>query len=142
MSQAAYREAAVTFFADYAGFMDIKLQTYPGRPRTIYPPTAFVDKIIETYTPFAGDLFQRVPLVECIILHGLFDSQDAVDQKDAFVDGLLQWVVGRAHQAGANTLIRVSLAEDIPDFVSDWLPPDQQRTYFATRITLEGFGTN
>ena len=29
-------------------------------------------------------------------------------------------------------------AEDLPAFVPDWLPPDQQRTYYACRIAMGG----
>ncbi len=142
MSQAAYRAAAVQFLFDYAGDAGIKLQVYPGRPRTIYPPTGFVDAIRETFTAFTEHHFQRVPIVEVILVHSLFDSQDAADQKDAFVDGFVEWAYERAHAAGANTLIGVASTEDIPNYVPDWLPPEQQRIYYATRIDLEGFGTN
>jgi len=142
MTQSAYREAAVTFFDEYAAFAGVKLQTYPGRPRTLYPPTAFVDRLLETFTPFTEHYFQRVPIVEVILVHGLFDAKDAVDQKDTFVDGLLEWVSARPHAAGANTLIRISQTEDLPAWVPDWLPPNEQRTYYATQVTLEGFGTN
>ena len=32
--------------------------------------------------------------------------------------------------------------EDIPAFVPDWLPPEQQRTYYGTQINVEGFATD
>jgi len=142
VSREAYRLAAVTFLTDFATDSGIGLQVYPGRPRTIYPPTAFVDKINETYTPFTERHFQRTPEVIVTVLHGLFDSADAVAQADRFVDGLLEWVTDNPHAAGGNTLIRVSVTEDVPDYVPEWLPPEQQRTYYATQVTLEGFGTN
>jgi len=141
MSQVAYRAAAVQFLSDYATFANIALQVYPGRPRTLRPPTAFVDGINETFTPLAGLLVQRVPIVRVIVIHGLFDSKDAVTQKDEFVDGLVDWIVTGVHAAGANTLIRVSETQDLPDYVPEWLPPEQQRTYYATEISLEGFAT-
>lgn len=142
MSQEAYRAAAVAFLNDYATNANVELQVYPGRPRTIFPPCGFVDRIVETFTSFTERHFQRVPLVEIIVLHGLFDSADAVAQKDRFVDGFVEWAYSNAHAAGGNTLIRVSQAEDIPDYVPDWLPPEHQKTYYATQITLEGFATN
>lgn len=142
MTQAAYRLAATEFLSDFAGYAGIKLQMYPARPRTLTPPTGFVDRIRESFTPFTERHFQRTPLVSVIVVHGLFDSMDAANQKDAFVDGFLEWVSERPHQAGGNTLIRVSETEDIPDWVPDWLPSEAQRTYYATEITLEGFGTN
>lgn len=142
MSQAAYRAAATQFLTDYAGFAGIKLQMYPGRPRTLYPPTGFVDLITEQFTAFTEHYFQRVPSVQVIVVHGLFDSMDAVNQKDAFVDGFVQWAYENPHAAGPNTLISVSETADIPDYVPEWVPPAEQKTYYATRITLEGFGTN
>ena len=141
MTQVAYRAAAVQFMSDYASDMDIGLQVYPGRPRTLYPPTAFVDGINETFTPFVGRYDQRTPIVRVIVLFGLFDSEDAVKQKDEFIDGLVQWVIDRPHAAGANTLIRVSETQDLPDYVPEWLPPEQQKTYYAVEISLEGFAT-
>jgi hypothetical protein len=141
VSQVAYRAAAVKFLSDYATFAGIGLQVYPGRPRTLRPPTAFVDGINETFTPYAGLLVQRVPIVRVIVIHGLFDSKDAVTQKDEFVDGLVDWVVTNVHGAGTNTLIRVSETQDLPDYVPEWLPPEQQHTYYATEISLEGFAT-
>lgn len=142
MSQAAYRQAATAMLQDYAGYAGVKLQMYPGRPRTLYPPTGFVDLITETFTPFTERHFQRVPLVQVIVIFGLFDSADAVSQKDAFVDGFTEWVYDNAHKAGPNTLIHVAEATDIPDYVPEWVPPPEQRTYYAVRITLEGFATN
>ncbi len=141
MSQAAYRLAATQFLTDYADFAMVKLQMYPARPRTLFPPTGFVDRISETFTPLAGLLQQRTPLVEVIVVHGLFDSADAAAQKDEFVDGFIDWVVTSPHKAGANTLIRVSQTEDLPNYVPEWIPPEQQKTYYATQITLEGFAT-
>ncbi len=141
MTQVAYRAAAVQFMSDYATDADIGLQVYPGRPRTLRPPTAFVDGINETFTPFVGRYDQRTPIVRVIVLFGLFDSADAVQQKDEFIDGLVQWVIDRPHAAGPNTLIRVSETQDLPDYVPEWLPPEQQKTYYATEISLEGFAT-
>jgi hypothetical protein len=142
MSQAAYRAAAVTFLTDYAASAGVKMQIYPGRPRTINPPTGFVDAIRETYTAFTEHYFQRVPQVDVVVVFGLFDSKDAVEQKDAFVDGFVAWAYANPHESGANTLISVASTEDIPAFVNDWVQPSEQRTYYATSITLEGFGTN
>jgi len=62
-----------------------------------------------------------------------------VDQADVFADAFLDWVTDRYHAAGANTVIGITEIADDPTYVNDWQPPDQQRTYFGTRITLEGF---
>jgi len=142
MSQAAYRAAAATFLQDYAGYAGVTLQMYPARPRTLFPPTGFVDRITETYTSFTERTFQRNPSVTVIVIFGTFDSKDVADQKDAFVDGFLDWAYAHAHQSGPNSLIWVSESEDLPDYVPEWLPPEQQRTYYAVRLTLEGFDSN
>src|SRR5678815_4080695 len=126
-------------FEDYAASASLKLQVYPGRPRSIAPPTAFIDRIGETYEYTGPVIVQRVPTVEALLLHGLFDAKDTVDQADVTIEGIVEWARTRFHQAGANTLIAITSTEDDPNYVPDWLPPEQQRTYFATRITLEGF---
>jgi hypothetical protein len=142
MSQAAYRAAAATFLQDYAGYAGVTLQMYPARPRTLSPPTGFVDRITETYTSFTEITFQRNPSVTVIVIFGTFDSKDVANQKDDFVDGFLDWVYARGHQSGPNSLIWVSESEDLPDYVHDWLPSEKQRSYFAVRFTLEGFDSN
>jgi len=142
MSQAAYRAAAAAFLQDYAGYAGVTLQMYPARPRTLFPPTGFVDRITETYTSFTDRTFQRVPSVTVIVVFGTFDSKDVANQKDDFVDGFLDWAYAHAHQSGPNSLIWVSESEDLPDYVPEWLAPEQQRTYYAVRLTLEGFDSN
>ena len=71
-------------------------------------------------------------------MHGLFDSGEAAIQRDAFVDGFIDWAMDNFHGAGAATAIWANSVEDLPDFVNDWMPPAEQKTYYATRITLEG----
>jgi hypothetical protein len=139
--RAAMREAAVTMFTDYKADRGLTLQIYPGRPRTIVPPTAFVDRISERLTEYTLSTRQRTPTVEVVVLHGLFDSKDAVTQGDDFVDGFLDWVADHYHAAGANTLVSAVATEDDPEFVPTWQPPQVQRAYYATRISLEGFAS-
>ena len=134
----AMRAAAVTLLTDYAASASVKLQVYPARPRSLFPPTAFVDGIRETINTETSGLFQRIPTAEVIVLHGIFDSKDAVDQADAFVDGFLDWAADRYHAAGVDTGCLVTGYEDLPDYVPEWLPPAEQKTYYATRIELEG----
>lgn len=131
------RAAAVTMLEAYASATSLKLQVYPGRPRSLLPPTAFVDRIRESIT-FDG-LRQRVVSVDVVVLHGMFDTKDAAAQKDAFVDGFVDWASTNYHAAGANTILEPRSIEDEPNYVPDWQPEDQQRSYFATVITLEGF---
>ena len=134
--QTLMRRAAVAFMQDYANDVGVKMQVYPGRPRSIAPPTGFVDLIRERIS-YTG-LNQRIPQADVIIIHGIFDSMEAVNQKDAYVDGFIDWSLDRIHQANANTLVAVVEVQDIPDYVPDWQPPAEQRTYYASRITLEG----
>jgi hypothetical protein len=139
--QAAMRAAAVAFLTDYAADADVKMQVYPGRPRSIAPPTGFVDAIRETLD-HSTNLTKRQPFADIVIVHGLFDSKDAADQKDAFVDGLIAWAETRYHQAGANTLCAITDTEDLPNYVPEWMPSERQVVYYATRITLEGYALN
>jgi hypothetical protein len=133
------REAAVTLLKEYAEDASVKLQTYRARPASVNAPCAFVDRVRESVNYLAAAPYQRNVTVEVVVLWGLFDSGDAVDQRDRFVDGFLQWQSTRFHQAGANTTIGVSGIEDDPGYVNDWMKPETQRTYYATRISLEGF---
>ena len=139
--QADMRAAAVTLLKAYATAQSVKLQVYAGRPRSVNPPCAFVDRMTGTFVSIGISLRQTTPTAEVLVLHGLFDSKDAAEQGDAFVDGFLDWVATQFHAAGANRLIASVRVEDEPDFVTDWMPPEQQRTYYATRITLEGFAS-
>lgn len=134
--QTLIRAAAVTLLTEYAAQEDVKLQVYPARPRSVNPPTAFVDSLTESISYTA--LNQRTPRAELIVVHGLFDSKEAADQRDAFVDGFIDFTLDRLHQANANTTLAVVEVDDLPNYVPDWQPPEHQRTYYATRITLEG----
>jgi hypothetical protein len=139
--QAAARAGAVQLLTDFKADVGINLQIYPGRPRSVQPPTAFIDSINETIGDYFATQRQRQPSVEVIVLHGVFDYAETVSQRDAFVDGFLDWVADRFHAFGANTLVEVTSVTDIPVFVPDWQPPEQQRQYYGTRITLEGLAT-
>jgi hypothetical protein len=133
------RAAAVTMLEAYAADATIKLQVYRARPRSVLPPCAFLDRVSETIEYFGPQIRQRTPQAEVVVLHGLFDSGDAVDQADAFADGFLEWVTDNVHAAGANTTVGAVSIEDEPTYVTDWMAPENQRAYYATRITLEGF---
>jgi len=97
--QADLRAASVELLADYAANAGVKLQVYPARPRSIAPPTAFVDAIRESIEHIGPTLRHRRPIAEMVVIHGIFDSKEAADPKDAFVDGFLDWAVTRYHQA-------------------------------------------
>jgi hypothetical protein len=135
--QADMRAAAVTMLRAYAAAVNIRLQVYPGRPRTLAPPTAFVDRMSERIA-FDG-LRQRTVSVQLAVIHGLFDSKDTAEQRDVFVDGFVDWASEQYHAAGANTILEPRDIEDDPNYVPDWVPTAEQRAYYATLITLEGF---
>lgn len=135
--QSALRAASVALAQAYASAESLNLQTYPARPKAIYPPTIFVDQINEA-PEFTG-LRQRHPVLELLGVWGSFDSADAVAQRDAFVDGFLDYVTDHASAAGAGNLIWVQSQRDEPAFVPDWGPELQQNTtYYATRFFMEG----
>lgn len=138
--QADVRAAAITSLGSYATAASVKLATYAGRPRTIAPPHAFVDTMRETIA-YTGAQMQRTVQADIVLVHGSFDSADSADQKDAFVDGYIAHVrdTYRFGAAGDNTTLGVVSTEDEPTFVPEWLPISEQRVYYATRITLEGY---
>ena len=135
--QTAMRAACVSLLEGYATAASLKLQVFPSRPDRILTPTAFVDRMGETYGPDTN-LLQRIPTAEIVVLHGLFDSGEAVAQRDAFCDGFVDYARDRFHEAGATTGIRVESLDDDPDYLTDWQPRDVAARYYATRITLEG----
>lgn len=141
--QADYRTAAVALLSEFSFDAGIKLQVYRARPSGILPPTGFVDRMSDRLIDFLGpSIFQHVVTIQLVILHGLFDSGDTVDQRDRFVDAFLDWVRTRFHQAGGNTLLRVTTVDDDPTYIPEWLPEAKRLTYYATVITLEGEATD
>lgn len=135
----AARAGAVELLNTYRENVNLRLQVYPGRPRSINPPTAFVDSISETFTAFTKHSYQRAPVVDVVVIHGLLDSKEAVDQGDDFVDGFYEWLADLPHAFGARTLVELVRTEDEPNYIPDWLPPELQRSYYATHLFLEGF---
>lgn len=136
----ACREAAMDLMRDYVDSVDgLTMQLYRARPRKLFPGAAFVDGIRETLTQYVGTTYHRNIEVDIAVIHELFDSGDAVDMADRFVDGFIPWVAERFHAAAANTLVEVSAVADDPSYRPDWIPEKERRTYFATIITLGGF---
>lgn len=141
--QTDYREAAVQLLTTFKAVQGLNLQIYPSRPGQLLPPVAFVDRMEDDLLDFLTQtIFQHRVTVEVMVLHGLFDSKDTVDQRDRFVDAFLDYVRTQFHAAGGNTLIRVRRVSDDPAYVPDWVPAEAQRTYFGTRIFLEGDATD
>lgn len=138
--QADVRAACISLLDEYASGASIALGTYPGRPRHIDVPLprAYVDAMREDIV-YTGHLMQRTVQADVVLVHGSFDSDVAVGQKDAFVDGFIDYVRNNVHEADPNSTIGVVSTEDDPTFIPDWLPREEQRTYYATRMTLEAF---
>jgi len=134
----AMRDAAVQMLHDYADYAGVNLQIYRGRPRTLFPPTAFVDRIDERVTFTGPNMRSRLVTCYIAVVHGLFDSGDAVDQGDQFIDGFTEWVLEHRDAADPNTDLGAILLRDDPNYITDWLPPAERRSFYATIISLEG----
>lgn len=139
----ARRAALVSLLTSYKADVGIKLQVYPGRPATIYPPCAFPDVLRERMNLSGPVMRQRNASDDVMVIHGTFDSADTVAQRDAFVDGFTAWLLENPHAAGASTLLGDTVdIEDIPGFVPDWIIPPAGKpptVYFGTRITVAGY---
>ena len=136
--QTKLRAACVSQLTALATTAGINLQVYPGRPMTLYPPTAFVDKIDETVN-YTNALRQRHPIAQIVALWGIFDSGEAAAQRDAFVDAWLDQVTDHADAANAATLIELNNITDEPAYTPDWGPESQRvMTYYGTRFFVEG----
>src|SRR5690349_5535609 len=101
--QTLLRAAAVEMIRDYVDTLDdVHMQIWPARPVTVVAPSAFVNGMRERIGPgsFAGSTRQRFAQADVAVLHGLFDSADAVAQRDRFVDGFLDWVADNPHATG------------------------------------------
>ena len=134
--------------------LPLKLQVFRARPRSIHPPTAFIDVVRETRVYQGVQLVQRTAQADVMILHGpreagggSFDSGDAVDQADRFVDGFVAWVDANVHAIGANTTIGAISVEDDPTYIPDWITSGgglerELASYYATRIVLEGYAAS
>lgn len=130
---------------DFAAASNLKLQIFPTWPRSINPPTAFVDEITEGLTAMSERSFQRLVRVSVLVLFGVFWAQDqrynagdAIAQRDAFVDAFYAYVADRFHGFGPDSSVEPRAIEDVRGFVPDWLPPQEQKAYVAVRIVLEG----
>lgn len=116
--------------------LDIKLSIYEGRPTVIAPPHAFIDRVSERLDHETIDFQHRHPRLVVKICWGLFDSKDAVLQRDRFVDAFVDWFFTNPHAWHANTLQAPVTIQDDPSFVAQW-----SRTsgpFYATEITVEG----
>ncbi len=134
------RAAAVQMLSDFAQATSMPLQIYPGRPLTVNPPTAYVESIDEDITfSSTGPNRQRKPRLSIRIVWGLFDSAEAVAQRDYFIDNFVDWVTDNPHAAGGSVIFGDMSISDDPNFVADWMPPERQKSLFASLFTVEGW---
>lgn len=142
---AAVREASVDLLTAYAASAGVKLQVWPARPKSLFPPTGFVDRLTEQ-VEHTVSIRQRRCRAEVLVLHGDFDTKEAVTQRDDFVDGFMEWCEENLDAAGTNTTLELVAVDDEPAWSPDWRPANATNgpnpIYYATRITLEGFAGN
>lgn len=135
------RSATVTLLESYASSAGIDLQVYPALPTTIHPPTAYIDRITERTVQTGITLYQRYVRPEIVVLFRQFaegERASAAAQKDAFVDGFLTTVENNFHAIDPVALLRPDRVDDNPEYqIAD--PKRGVITYFAARITLEGY---
>ena len=136
--EADVRAACLTTLGAYASANSVALNATPGRPKVISLPQAFVDRISEEVGHVVSPNLQRTVTAEVVLMHGLFDSGEAVDQRDAFVDGYITYLRTNRDSILTGTFGVVGI-EDDPVYVPDWMDRAAQRPYFATRITLEAY---
>lgn len=128
--------SALDAYRDSAG---IRLTTYPGRPVTITPPHAWIDERHDQITSIvAGSAMDHTATVHVVVVHGTFDSKEAVDQRDAWVDGFNSYLRdslrGRG-LAGGNSVLESWSVDDTPDYTPSWT--ETARAYYATVYRLE-----
>ena len=71
------------------------------------------------------------------IVWRVYDTGDAVDQRDRFVDGFYAYVMDNYHAFGGNAECNWIGVADDPSWTPDWIPGDTE-SKFLTEITLEG----
>lgn len=130
--QTVVRTGTVKLLTDFRASLGSQLQIYRARPRQLKPPTAYVEGITETLADITIEERQRNPRVSIRCVWGRFDDGDAVDQRDAFVDAFLDFVVDRPHAFGPNTICSAVAVADAPAF--DF----EGESYLSSVIVLEG----
>ena len=136
--QTVVRAGAVTLVDNYRASASIKLgSVYRARQSKINAPCAFVESISEDADSFVDREYQRVVRVGIRIVWGVYDSGDAVDQRDRFIDGFYAWVADNPRAFGGNTDCLWIGTSDDEDWSPTWIPTDQS-AYFSTLVTLEG----
>jgi len=125
----------MTLIEDYCASISLKSQRYRARPKQALPPTFYVESITEVLTPFTIEERQRTARVTVRALWGRYDDGEAVDQRDAFVDGFLDWVANNPRAFGTNTDVNAVAVADDPEFSFNG------ESLFSSAIVLEGFAS-
>lgn len=128
------RTGTRALFAGYKSSASSTVQTYGGRPASLYPPTLFIDAINESQIISTRGPRLREPAVDVIAVRGLFDSEEAADAQDDLVDDFLDYVRAHFDIAGGGTIVQATRVEDLPGFVPDWI--ENAPVYYASRVTL------
>lgn len=128
--------AALEAYRTAAG---LPLNLYPGRPVTITPPHAFIGERRDVISSImAGSAMEHVATVEVIVVHGLFDSAEAIKQRDAWVDGFNSYLRDSLRGqglAGGNSVLERWTVDDTPDYTPNWTATEM--AYYATTYRLE-----
>ena len=85
---------------------------YDYPPESFNTPCAYVEKAVtETYRHTSG-LRQRVARVNVVIVNKLVSNDQATDEQDVLLDGLIDAFTADPHAAGATTLLEPVGATD------------------------------
>lgn len=105
--------------------------TYDHPPEAPRTPCAWVEKAMpEEYQHTSGIRFRRAR-VGIVVLNRMISSDQATDEQDALLDGLLDAFTADPDAAGANTLIEPIANEDIELAIGDAI-------YAGFRLTVTG----
>ncbi len=136
--QTAARAGTVTLVDGYRTAAGLELgQLYRARPLQIKSPSVWIDSLVENTDAFTVEESQRVVRVTLRVVWRVYDTGDAVDQRDRFVDGFYAHVMDNYHAFGANAECNWIAVSDDPDWTPEWIPGDTE-SKFLTEITLEG----
>jgi hypothetical protein len=136
--QTAARAGTVALVHGYRTAASLEMgQLYRARPKQLKAPAVWIDSIIENTDAFTVEESQRVVRVTLRVAWRKYDTGDAVDQRDRFVDGFYGYVMDNYHAFGANAECNWIAVSDDPDWTPEWIPENPE-SMFLTEITLEG----
>lgn len=123
----------------YKSAAGVSLNIYRGRPKTISPPHAWIDTRHDDISSImAGSAMDHTATVEVVVVHGEFDTAEAVNQRDAWVDGFNSYLRDSLRGeglAGGNSVLEKWTVDDTPDYTPTWTVTE--RAYYATIYRLE-----